>query len=346
MRAMSGWDQVVGHEWAVALLAGAVANGRVGHAYLITGPDQVGKTTLALTFAQALNCTAAPEERPCGRCRSCRLIAAGHHPDLHLLEPEISARGTPSIKIEAIRDLQHELNLSTHEGRYRVAILTQFDAANLNAANAFLKTLEEPPPSVVLILTASEADALLPTIASRCRTINLRPLDVDLLEQSLATRWGRSADDAELLAHLADGRLGWAISAGEDASILQAREEHLDHLAQALAGSRVSRFALADKLARKPEALPDVLRTWLSWWRDAALAAHAEPGNTAVSPLSNIDQRAQIEQVAAKWPREAVLRSFKQTGLAIWQLARNANTRLVLEVLLLTYPLPEEAPQV
>ena len=114
---------------------------------------------------------------PAAHCRACRLIADDHHPDVHLLLPEISGRGKPVIKVDQIRELQRQLQLSTLEGRYRVAILTQFDAANHNAANAFLKTLEEPPPSVVLLLTAADADSLLPTIASRCRTIGLRPLD-------------------------------------------------------------------------------------------------------------------------------------------------------------------------
>lgn len=338
---MSEWDQVVGHEWAVALLSGAIANGRVGHAYLITGPEQVGKTTLARTFAQALNCEAAAAERPCGHCRTCRLIAAGHHPDLHIVEPEVSARGTPSIKIETIRDLQHDLSLSTHEARHRVAILTRFEAANPNAANAFLKTLEEPPPGVVLLLTASDADALLPTIASRCRTIALRPLDTGLVEESLMVRWGVAPDEAELLSHLADGRLGWAVDAAAHPQIMETRAQHLQQLHEALQGNRVRRFALAEKLARKPETLPDLLRTWLSWWRDAALAAHSGQGLAAVAPLSNLDEQAQIERLARAWPREAVLRSFRQTGHAIWQLAHNGNTRLVIEYLLLIYPLPE-----
>lgn len=339
---MSAWEQVVGHDWAVALLAGAIAHGRVGHAYLITGPHQVGKRTLARTFAQALNCEAAAGQRPCGQCRSCRLISAGHHPDLHILEPEVNARATPMIKIEAIRDLQRDLNLSTHEGRYRVAILNQFEAANLNAANAFLKTLEEPPPRVVILLTASDADALLPTIASRCRTINLRPLEATLLEDSLMAKWGVAPEKAQLLARLADGRIGWAIAANADPQLLQTRQGHLAQLHEALEGNRVRRFALAEKLARKPELLPETLRTWLSWWRDLSLLAHPSDKQTAVAPISNVDDEKQIHKLAQTWPRETILESFKQTSAAIWQLSRNANTRLVMETLFLSYPLPAE----
>lgn len=342
---MSAWEQVVGHDWAVALLAGAIAHGRVGHAYLITGPHQVGKRTLARTFAQALNCEAPLGERPCGECRACRLISAGHHPDVHILEPEVSARATPMIKIESIRDLQRDLSLSTHEGRYRVAILNQFEAANPNAANAFLKTLEEPPPRVILLLTASDADALLPTIASRCRTINLRPLDATLLEDSLMAKWGVPPDKAQLLSRLADGRVGWAVAASTDPQLLRTRQEHLAQLHEALAGNRVRRFALAEKMTRRPELLPETLRTWLSWWRDLALLAHPSGKQAAVAPITNVDDEQQIRRLAQTWPREAVLDSFKRTGAAIWQLSRNANTRLVMETLFLSYPLPAERPE-
>ncbi|MCA9973242.1 MAG: DNA polymerase III subunit, partial [Anaerolineales bacterium] len=231
----TGWDAIVGHEWAVQLLRGAIVHDRVGHAYLITGPEQVGKTTLARTFAQALNCAEADAAaRPCGVCRHCRLIAADRHPDVRLLAPEVSGRGKLTLKIDQVRELQQGLSLAAYEARTKVAILRRFDAATLGAANAFLKTLEEPPANVVLLLTAIEADGLLATIVSRCRTIGLRPLPTDLVLQSLMTRWRVPEARAELLAHLADGRLGWAVAASQDEAPLAERAEFLAQLAEAL----------------------------------------------------------------------------------------------------------------
>ncbi|MCB8981707.1 MAG: DNA polymerase III subunit delta' [Ardenticatenaceae bacterium] len=339
---MSNWDNIVGHGWAVEMLAQGLANDRLGHAYLITGPDQVGKTTLARTFAQALNCEAPEAERPCGHCRPCKLIAADRHPDVKVVLPETSGRGKLTLKIEAIRQLQQDLNLSAYEARYKVAILKRFDASTIGAANAFLKTLEEPPGKVVLLLTATDADMLLPTIASRCRTLNLRPLSSDLIETSLATRWQVPAEKATLLAHLADGRLGWAVQAAQDASILQERSEHLAQLHQALEGRRVERFNLADKLSRKPETLPDLLKTWLSWWRDLTLLSQRR-GQPISLMLTNVDEVLRMEPLAAAWGEAQITQSLNQTNEALWQLERNANTRLVLENLLLVYPLPEMA---
>lgn len=340
---MTAWNNIIGHEWAVQLLHGAIVHDRVGHAYLITGPAHIGKTTLARTFAQALNCEAPdPAQRPCGLCRPCKLITANRHPDVRLLEPEISGRGKPTIKIDQIRALQQGLSLAAYEARYKVAILTQFDAANPNAANAFLKTLEEPPANVILLLTAGDADTLLATIVSRCRTVGLRPLASDQIAQSLTTRWHVPDDRAELLAHLADGRLGWAVMAHQTPELLTVRQQQLDALQKALAGRRIARFALADELTRKPELLPDVLRGWLSWWRDLLILAQFE--RATVSPpsysLTNIDRQAELRELARRWPAEAILHSLTQTNQALWQLDHNANTRLVLENLLLAYPFP------
>ncbi|MDT8306331.1 MAG: DNA polymerase III subunit delta' [Anaerolineae bacterium] len=335
----TAWNEIVGHEWAVRLLREAIARGRVGHAYLFTGPRHVGKTALAIRFAQALNCEVeAADRRPCGQCRSCRLIAAGRHPDVRVVEPEESSRGHLTLKIEQIRDLQQGLSLAAYEARWKIALLTEFDSATAGAANAFLKTLEEPPNGVALLLTASEADAVLPTISSRCRVIALRPLPTGHIASALEARWQVPVAQAHLLAHLADGRLGWALQALEDKSLLTSRGEHLDRLQEALYGSRVERFELADKLARKPEELPGILRTWLSWWRDLALLAWSGTDGAEVGAISNVDAEDDMVSLSRRWERASILRALQQTDRALWQLEHNANTRLALENLLLVYP--------
>lgn len=336
----SGWQSIIGHEWAVHLLSNAVAQDRVGHAYLFTGPPNVGRTTLARTFAQALNCTADVGLRPCGECRACRLIAADRHPDVRLLEPESTERGTRSIKIEQIRGLQQDLNLSAYEARHKIAIIRDFETAVPGASNAFLKTLEEPPTGAILLLTASDADQLLPTITSRCHTISLRPVAPEQIEETLMTTHRVPADSAQLLAHIAEGRIGWAIRAAGSPDLLEERTRQLELLDKALATSRVGRFALAETLSRKPEQLMGTLRTWLSWWRDMALITCGRMANEA---LSNVDRQEALYAHSQQWTTQQVLRSLANTDKAIRQLGRNANTRLVLENLMLQYPLADQA---
>ena len=342
MDGMNEWQNIVGHEWAVEVLRAAIAHDRVGHAYLITGPSQVGKGTLARTFAQALNCTAAdPAERPCGRCRSCTLIAASRHPDVKNVAGESSGRGKVTLKIDQIRQLQGDLNLTAAEARTKVAIVDGFEAANQSAANAFLKTLEEPPGDVVLILTATSADTLLPTITSRCRVIALRPLPASVIESALIERWEVEPAQARILAHLADGHLGLAVTLAQNPALLEGRAANLELLHGSFGLSRVERFAAAERLARRSEELPDLLRLWLSYWRDLVLIATAGPEAKAVS---NVDQLDRLRAHAQAWSAGTVLDGLRHTKQALWQLERNANTRLVIENLLLAYPSRQTAP--
>ena len=337
-QAATAWDELIGHEWAVELLRGAIMHGRVGHAYLFTGPEQIGKTALARTFAQAMNCEAADQEaRPCGQCRACMLIAADRHPDVRVLHPEVSSRGQLSLKIEQIRALQRDLNLTAYEARRKAAIVTNFQAASQGAANAFLKTLEEPPGDVALLLTATEADALLPTITSRCRVVALRPLAAKQIAEALERRWHLPTDEARLLSHLADGRLGWAVDALEDPQVLDERAKKVAWLLDALGGGRVERFALADQLAKDPEALAPILQTWLTWWRDLTMLGWGG----SEGAITNVDRYEELRALARRWEREAVVAALKQTRRALWQLEHNANVRLVLENLFLSYPYME-----
>src|SRR6185369_5629512 len=175
---------------------------------------------------------------PCGRCRHCLLSARGSHADLLTAEPTVSGKSvrTAKIKIEPVRALMHDLSVSPVEARRRVARIWRFDTANSEAMNAFLKTLEEPPGPTVILLTAERADDLLPTIVSRCAVVPLRPLPLEAVREALITNWLASADQAELLAHLAQGRLGWAVRMQADGAALEARQQTLDDLSALVAG--------------------------------------------------------------------------------------------------------------
>jgi DNA polymerase-3 subunit delta' len=320
---------VVGHEWAVALLRRSLVEDRVGHAYLITGSPQIGKTTLARTFAQALNC-AHPEadERPCGTCRSCRLVNGGNHPDVQLIEPEGAY-----LKIDQVRALQRQVALSPVEGRWKVYILREMERATAEAANALLKTLEEPPSHAVLILTASEAEALLPTIVSRCQPILLRPLSRQAVGQALVDRWQVPQEQASLLASLSGGRLGWAVEASRKSPLLERRLQRLDELRGLMGQGRAERLFYAARISRDSSALREAMALWLTWWRDLLLVAH---GSTAA--LTHQDRKADLLQLAEKLRPEQARQAVEAIRAAIRGLDSNANPRLTAEVLMLNLP--------
>jgi DNA polymerase-3 subunit delta' len=320
--------QVVGHEWAVELLERSRANGRVAHAYLLIGLPQIGKTTLALNFAQALHCLG--EDKPCGRCRSCLKIAHGNHPDVRVIE---AVNGT--IKIDQIRSMQREVTLSPHEGRWKVYVIRQMERATTEAANCLLKTLEEPPAQVILMLTASDIDQLLPTIISRCQVLNLRPPSVLLVQKVLEGRWGVDPERAKLMARLSGGRLGWAVRASDDEAILRKRERRLDEMMELMGQGRVERLRYAQQLSQSPDGLREVLDLWLSWWRDLLLIK----GGSSTE-VTNIDRETTLRSQAQGYNLTQVRDFIEALRAAVWQLEHNANTRLTLEVLMLSLPVP------
>lgn len=320
---------VIGHEWAVALLRRSLAEGRVGHAYLITGSPQIGKTTLAQTFAQALNCAhAEADERPCDACRSCRLVRDGNHPDVQVIEPDGAY-----LKIAQIRALQHQVALSPMEGRWKVYILREMERATAEAANALLKTLEEPPSHAVLILTASETEALLPTIVSRCQPIPLRSLSRQVVQQALVERWQVPPERASLLTNLSGGRLGWAVEVSQKPSLLERRLQWLDELRALMGQGRAERFAYAEKLSRDPAILREVMALWLTWWRDLLIMAHG-----SAATLTHQDRSVDLHHLAERLPAAQALQTVEAIRAAIQALDSNVNPRLTAEVLMLNLP--------
>ncbi|HEY9528168.1 MAG TPA: DNA polymerase III subunit delta' [Anaerolineales bacterium] len=322
--------KLVGNEWAVDMLQKHVVNGTTRHAYLFAGPPGLGRRTLALRFAQALNCqTPVAPGIPCGECRDCRQIEAMQYADLTVIQAEAEG-GT--LKVDQIREARRSLTLKPYQANYRVALFLRFQEANDNAANALLKTLEEAPSYAVLILTADNPEQLLPTIVSRCEVLRLRPLQVDQVQKELENR-GVEGDRAKLLAHISGGRFGYAQRLIEDAALLGSREERLNDLQSLISASRVEKFAYADKLARDKESMRQAVLVWLSYWRDVMLrTAHAS------TPLVNVDRNVEIEDLAQRLDLSMARRVVSSLEQVLEKMERNVNSRLLAEVLLLDLP--------
>jgi DNA polymerase-3 subunit delta' len=362
---------MLGHEWAVNLLRGHIASESVRHAYLFIGSDSIGKRTLALRFAQALNCEAPPSPGEyCDECRACIKISECKYPDLHVVEvgqldtvvrdervsngvgvgreqTSAGAGGTQEarqvssmVKVKQIRLLQRQLALAPYEGRWRVALLLRFWEASESAANALLKTLEEPAPQVVMLLTARSVESLLPTIVSRCEVIPLRALARSDLEKGLISL-GEEEEGARLLAGLSAGRPGLALKMMENPERMENREALLEDLFSLLEDNRVERFNYAKSFRpKRAESTQEVraravktLETWLSLWRDIMINSLG-----AEASVQNEDRRNDIERIASMISAEQVVSAVQSTERTLRTLYQYANVQLAMENHLLDLP--------
>ena len=323
------WN-LTGHHWAVDMLRKHIVRETTRHAYLFAGPPGVGRRTLALRFAQALNCPTPLEAGvPCGVCRDCRQIESMKHADLTVVESE-SEGGI--LKVDQIREARKLLTLKPFQSKYRVALFLRFQEANDNAANALLKTLEEAPSYAVLILTADNAEQLLPTIVSRCEVLRLRPLHVEEVQRELENR-GLENSRAKLIAHISGGRMGYAIRLTENDSLLDQRDERLNDLLSLLPASRVEKFSYADKLSKDKDAMRQTILFWLSYWRDVMLrTAQAE------TPLVNVDRNMEIEDLASRMDLPASRRVVGGLEDALEKMDKNVNSKMLAEVMLMDLP--------
>ncbi len=251
--------QVIGHSQALKALRGALRDGTVGSAYLFFGPEGVGKQTTALEFARALLCQAGQEDS-CGRCDSCRHAGSDTHPDLMLVAPE-----KRSLSIGQVRRLQKSLFLTPSWGKRKAALLDHAESMRIEAANAMLMTLEEPPPGAVIILISSNLGALPATVISRCRKVGFGLLEASEVEQVLL-RKGWAGPAAREGAALAEGSPGRVLTLDGD-SWKKRRTELGRLLESVMAGDRGAALGFVEGRSETREGVELDLQILLSWVR-------------------------------------------------------------------------------
>jgi DNA polymerase-3 subunit delta' len=341
-RSRRGPDVSAGGGWpdwsdpiAIQRLRDTVRDGRIGHAYLFSGPQGVGKRELARAFSQTLCCTQPdPDDRslPCGQCRACRNVMRGAHPDVEVFSLESqaflgdkAARST-TLNIDTVRRLRSAATLFPLESKRRVLVVDDAETLLEPAQQAMLKTLEEPPPAVTLLLLADEPETLLATVRSRCQEIALRPVSASTVARALESR-GVDEDLAGEIADLSRGAPAWALAAASNAKLLQARRDERATAAAWVASSRherlITAYSLGEQFAKRRSAVIGVVQAATQLLRGEMIRAAG--GTGALSGSDDTPTALSLSQSVA-----ASLRCLAD-------LDANARPRLALETMVLAW---------
>lgn len=350
------YSEIREQEVAKRLIRNMTGSGRLAHAYLFVGPADTGKFAMAMNMAKAINCEAGGVD-PCDSCRQCGLIERGNHPDVYVLRPQKASR---SIAIGRVRELQREISLKPLTGACRVAVIVGADRLGTPAANSLLKSLEEPPPGTIFILTCEDTSGLLPTVLSRCQRINFMPISRESVEEFLRTERGIDSSHATVISHLAEGSISTALAYCEP-SEMKWRKRLLDGVSSP--GDVLSAFEEAARLddhfreyrkestasvrSADPEADSDevaatakglliqeisrILAIYLSWFRDVLMAKVTERDDL----FTNIDRIAQIRKAASRMEVDEIIGRIEEIDEMASRIEKNINRKTALDLLLL-----------
>ena len=329
------FSEIIGQEKAKRFLKRVMSEERIPHAYLFTGIPGIGKTSMAKALTMALNCHEPTDFDGCGQCPPCRQLLGGNFPDFIHIKPD-----GQNIKIEQIRELNRRLSFAPVSAKHRVCVLQQAEAMTVEAANSFLKTLEEPPTGNILILNAREPLDLLPTIVSRCQRVPFQPLPVQAMTDWLVKEKDIDRQRATIAAKGSSGSLGSALRMCEDV-FFKMRDEWLSVLLRLPRFSKGEALEMAFESANRNKrggvgsfdaegqepGLLEMLAVWGCWYRDLLLVKVGGPAHLII----NVDFSGEFKSFAGNFRRANLIESLFVVNQAIKDLRRMRNTALVME---------------
>lgn len=315
---------IIGHPKIINFLKESIKAGNLSHAYLFTGPSHLGKTTLAKFFAQTLQCEKPSFLKACEKCRSCELIQKNSSPDTIIIDKE------ERLKIETIREIQHQLSLRHYSAPYKIVILAGAHLMTPEAANCLLKTLEEPPRATILILISPHLDSLLETIVSRCQILSFLPVPTSTLKEGLlALKKDRKL--VEYLSSMVAGRPGLALEILEDPSAWQEQIRILDKFLEIKNKGEANRLNFVQYLLSTNLNIERILDFWLSFIRDVMVSSLGAEDLISTSFL---------KEKIKRWPTSDIREIISHLEKISWTketFKTNINRRLALENLILSF---------
>jgi len=307
---------IKGQDGIVKFLRSAIRNNRVSHAYIFAGPEGSGRALLARDFAKALNCADA-RNAPCGSCLSCLKIERDIHPEVTWIR---GGGKSGQIGVDKVRELERRVALKPYEGRYKVCVLVNAHFMTVEAANSFLKTLEEPPLNSVFVLIAEKISQLPSTVVSRCQVLRLKPIRPEELSSILVSDYGMDRKKAEFISRFSEGRLGRALGYGKD--VLVWKNSVLDEFS---GDECAENYTPADR-----KKLAEKLNVLASWYRDILVFKAAPDENL----LIHSDRLGDIERYSRQYGQDELVGMFESVLSAKENIMSNVNPKLALSAML------------
>ncbi len=315
------FKSIYGHEQQIAVLQNAVRRNRIAHAYLFYGMEGIGKRTVAASFAKALLCTGSDGADSCDHCPSCLKIDHNNHPDLLTVEPDGAF-----IKVQAVRDMMNAIAFRPMEGGKRIFLMVDAEKMNPQAANALLKTLEEPSLANILILVTSRPHQLPMTILSRCQNLRFHPLKREAVSRFLEEQASLYEGTAQTLAASSGGSISRALQLNRE-DYLTIRRDIMDYLAEGREANPLNTLFFIHFIGKDKKDLNEKLDVLKTCYRDALL--YRELGNKEV--LINPDREDTIRAIVSRSTPRDMVNNIRILDRLTRALEQNANKTLTLE---------------
>ncbi len=325
---MAGFNDIIGHEQIIQHLRNAITLDKISHAYILNGPEDSGKMMLAEAFAMVLQCE-GEGERPCLACRSCKQAMDHNQPDIIY----VSHEKPNTIGVDDIRaQINNDIGIKPYSSRYKVYIVDEAQKMNQQAQNALLKTIEEPPAYGVILLLTTNADSFLPTILSRCITLNLKAVKEDVIRSYLMKNYQIPDYQADICAAFSQGNVGKAVKLASSSDFADLKESVLQLMKRLSDIDLYEMTAAVKQIAEYKLTVNDYFDLMMIWFRDVLYFKATGDANGLIFK----DEVYDIKKQAEKRSYQGIETILKALETAKVRISANVNFDLVIELLLLT----------
>ncbi len=326
---MANFKDIIGQERIKKHLMEGIKKGNLSHAYIINGETGSGKHLLASALTKALLCENKSEEGDaCGKCKSCLQAESNNHPDIRFITHEKASIGVDDIRGQLVNNIAIKPYSSTH----KVYIIPDANKMTEQAQNALLKTIEEPPEYTITVLLTENAQNLLPTVSSRCITLNTEPLSQEAIIQYLIKKLQMEPEQAKIAAGFCQGNVGKAIRFASSEDFLEMKEDIL-HLLKRIDSMNIpDMISMIKEMTQRKGKITDYLDLMLLWYRDVLMFKVTKDTNL----LLYCDEYKAISKQASIRSYEDIEKIIKAIDKAKIRLNANVNFETAIELLLLT----------